>query len=127
MPGTPQPPSLTPRFEPAPDGSTSDGYPEGRRPRIGVVNSVGLLVVAALVTFGLLVVAFAMALCGFAGSDAECADEYQVSWLALVGAAVVFLGVPALVARLRRDGRWLLVPVAEFAVVVLLFAVGGTL
>lgn len=114
MPDTSLPPSLTPR--PAPAG------PEPARPRIGVVNAVGLLVVGALATFGLLVAGFVGALCGLGGSDTDCSDEHQLAWLALAGAAVVFLGVPALVAALRRDGRWLLVPVGEIALVALLIA-----
>jgi len=93
----------------------------GRRAAAHVVSVLVLVasVVAALV---LVVLGFNSALCGDSG---ECApgEETRGGWMMLLG-PVVFLAAPVVVAIARRDGRWLLAPVAVVAAVV---AVGGLL
>lgn len=121
MPDTPLPPSLPPSLTPRPAVPTASA-PGPAAPRIGVAGSVGLLVVGLLATLGLLVLTLLLSLCGIGASGDECSDERRSAGLAVVAAGAVFLGVPALVAALRRDGRWLLVPVGEVALVLLLVA-----
>lgn len=109
-------PRPTPTVAPAPVPAPSLGP---------TVASVAALVVGLLATLGLLLVAFVLALCGIGGSAESCTDEHRFAWGVLAAAAAVFLGVPALVAVLRRDARWLLAPVVEAAVVVSIFALSA--
>ncbi len=89
----------------------------GARSRVGPdVASVLALVVGALATAGLLVLASLLSLCGLFGETCTDAETMRIG-LATIGAGVTFLGVPGLVAVVRRDARWLLAPLVEAAVV----------
>ncbi|HMJ78463.1 MAG TPA: hypothetical protein VK507_20940 [Iamia sp.] len=92
------------------------------------VASVLVLLASVVAALALVAVGFNSALCGDSG---ECApgEESRGGWLMLLG-PVVFLATPVLVAIARRDGRWLLAPVAMVAVMVavgLLVALGASL
>lgn len=100
-------PRLTPPTGPAP------ALPAARPSPGPTIASVAALVVGLLATCALLLVSFVLALCGLGASEDQCAGEYRSAGYAVIAAGVVFLGVPTLVAALRRDARWLLVPLCE--------------
>jgi len=110
-----------------PGGRGHDGAvpePAGRKRNVAadVVSVVALLVGFGVTAVILVVMLFVLA-CGFSGA---CTYEDDTPfWGLLVAAGVVFLGVPALVAAVRRDARWLLAPVVEAAAIVLFLAANG--
>ena len=105
--------------------STAAPGPVPAPPLAPTVASVAALVGGLLATSGLLLVAFVLALCGIDAGAGSCTDEHRAAWGVLAAAGVVFVGVPALVAALRRDARWLLAPVVEAAVVVAIVALAA--
>ncbi len=99
------PPSLTP----------ADPSPHPPIVTAGVnatISSVVALIVGAFATAGLLVLAGLLSLCSLMGETCTSEEETRIS-LVLLAAAATFLGVPALVAALRRDARWLYAPFIE--------------
>ena len=80
------------------------------------VLSVLALVVGFLVALALAGGALVMSLCGLFGDECSSSEDLAISLL-LLGSVGVFLLVPASVAVVRRQARWLLAPVIEVGLI----------
>lgn len=100
--------------------------PRPRPTMAATVTSLAALALGLVVTGALLLLAAALSLCSLFGDQCSTSEQSSIG-VAALAALAVFLGVPAAVARARRDARWLLAPLVEIAVVVLLAALSAVL
>lgn len=85
------------------------------------ILSILALVAGFVLGGGLMLLSALLSLCSLFGEECTPHEETQIG-LAFVAGVVTFVGVPALVALVRRDARWLLALVVEVAGVVVLVA-----
>ena len=88
------------------------------------VLSVLTLVVGFVAALALSVGAFLVSFCGLWGEPCTSSEENAMALLGMASLGV-FLFVPALVATLRRQARWMLAPVIEIGLILGFFGVLG--
>jgi hypothetical protein len=87
--------------------------------RLSDVISVVVLLVGFVLAVGLMLFAFVLSFCSL-GEPCTPAQEQQISLLSLASMGV-FLLVPAAVALVRHQARWLLAPLIEAVLIAAFF------
>jgi uncharacterized membrane protein YoaK (UPF0700 family) len=89
--------------------------------RAADVVSVGALFTGFVLSLGLAFAAFVTGLCSLFGEECTSAEQGRIRLLGLASLGV-FVVVPVAVAIVRGQGRWLLAPVIEAALLVVIVA-----